>query len=155
MWVMNCSLSNCLGVTFLFPNKKVTKEIGLGEGARARSRAQMRPPPKNPLPRRTFAGFAIRQTANRNICGIRVNSSGLLSLGGEVHRRGRLCEKPPPMTASFGSFLAGTRKEHDSSSTNCNLSNRRKQPPHLGEKSYSTKNPYTLSKMYLHKLLTI
>ena len=28
-----------------------------------------------------------------------------------VHRKGRLCKKLPPMSASFRSFLAETRKE--------------------------------------------
>ncbi len=35
------------GVTFLSPNKKVTKEVGLGESAQASLR-QFAPSPKNP-----------------------------------------------------------------------------------------------------------
>ena len=36
-----------------------------------------------------------------------------MGFGGEVHRRGRLCEKPPPVALSFGTFLGETRKVHE------------------------------------------
>ena len=60
-----------IDVTFLFPNKKVTKEIGIGGGVRvALPRTKCTLPPMYPLPRRTEVRFPFRQAANRNICGL-------------------------------------------------------------------------------------
>ena len=53
-------------------------------------------------------GRAKVGTLSRHIAKTRLTAG----LGGVVHRRGRLCEKPPPMAASFGSFLADARKEY-------------------------------------------
>ena len=40
LWVSNFSLSlSSIGVTFLSPNKKVTKEVGIGEALMPRCRA--------------------------------------------------------------------------------------------------------------------
>ena len=47
---------------------------------------------------------------NRHISAWLLKSSGRSAFGGVVHRRGRLCKKPPPMSASFRPFLAETRK---------------------------------------------
>ena len=49
LWVSNFSLSlSSIGVTFLSPNKKVTKEVGIGEALMPRSRATSAPSPVYP-----------------------------------------------------------------------------------------------------------
>jgi len=50
--------------TFLPPSKKVPKEVGLGGGVELTcSRNQSHPPPKNPLPARTFVTRVLDSTA--------------------------------------------------------------------------------------------
>ena len=52
----------------------------------------------------------IRQAANRNICELSRNFTGLSGFGGVVYRRGRLCKKPPPIPLSLSLSCADTRK---------------------------------------------
>ena len=116
------------------PNKKVTKEIGIGEALSSWPAPAPEPPsPMYPtrlaltMARSTLtyilstakmfrfllcSGSAseIRQAANRNICELSENSTGLSGFGGVVHRRGRLCKKLPPMPTSLVTFLFGDKK---------------------------------------------
>ena len=50
-----CDIS-CGNVTFLSPNKKVTKEVGIGEGVELLAPASKATLPYVPLPARTYDG---------------------------------------------------------------------------------------------------
>ena len=62
--------------------------------------------------RKCFRDRTGRQSESRNTFASNCKKMPAWDAGGVVHRRGRLCKKPPPMAASFRSFLADTRKEH-------------------------------------------
>ena len=51
-----------------------------------------------------------RQAKKREFRRLSEDSSGLESFGGVVHRRGRLCKKPPPVPTSLVTFLFGDKK---------------------------------------------
>ena len=110
-------------VTFLSPNKKVTKEVGIGEALIATQNA---PSPKNPsrsLKTKTkhrnhgenVPIFALPSGVLHNLCQVRAGSF----LRGRLWRAGAR-HSGPLKSASFRTFLAETRKVH--SPLNNNLS---------------------------------
>jgi hypothetical protein len=108
-------------VTFLSPNKKVTKEVGIGEALIA---SQSAPSPKNPsrsLKTKTkhrnqgenVPIFALPSSVLRNFYQVRAGSF----LRGRLWRAGAR-HSGPLKSASFRTFLAETRKVHRPANNN-------------------------------------
>ena len=102
-------------VTFLSPNKKVTKEVGIGEALIA---SQNAPSPKNPSRNRNLKAkprnegenvpiFALPSDVLHNLCQVRAGSF----LRGRLWRAGAR-HSGPLKSASSRTFLAETRKVH-------------------------------------------
>ena len=103
-------------VTFLCPNKKVTKEIGIGEALRANAPSPMYPTRRTdhrPLKMFRFSAGSAEQTFGFVVCkrskiGTFLNAGW--RCGGVILKRGAFTRSALLSRLLWGTFLAETRK---------------------------------------------